>query len=96
MMTLTLSASERQQLEATCKTMADRRRQPYQIAHDVGVSTRTVQRWLNASAHSGLEGLTIQWASGRAPHIPAELIPESLTWITAGPAGCGLDRANWT
>ncbi|HXH14377.1 MAG TPA: winged helix-turn-helix domain-containing protein [Alphaproteobacteria bacterium] len=24
------------------------------------------------------------------------MAPEILTWVQAGPAGCGLDRANWT
>jgi hypothetical protein len=65
MITRTLSESERHHLEATGKTttdrrlrerwqailMADRRRLHYQIAQDVGVSPRTVQRWLNAYAH---------------------------------------------
>ena len=110
MITLTLSKPERHHLKRTFKTtadrrlrercqailMADRRRPHAQIAQDVGVSTRTVQRWLNAYAHGGVEGLTIQWASGRPPHIPETLAPEILGWIKAGPAGCGLDRANWT
>jgi transposase len=110
MITLTLSEPQRQQLESTFKTTADRRlrercqailmanrqRRHCQIAQDVGVSSRTVQRWLNAYVHRGIEGLTIQWASGRPPHIPETFAPEILTWIKAGPAGCGLDRANWT
>lgn len=110
MITLTLSELARQPLATTCKTtadrrlrarcqailMADRKRRPAQSAQDVGVSTRTIQRWLNASAHRGLEGLTMQGVSGRAPHIPAGLVPEIRTWIKQGPAGCGLDRANWT
>jgi transposase len=110
MITLALNESERHQLETTFKTtpdrrlrercqailMADRRRSHAQIAQDVGVSTRTLQRWLNAYAQGRLEGLTIQWASGRRPHISETLAPEILVWIKAGPAGCGLDRANWT
>jgi transposase len=110
MMTLTLSEFERRQLTTTCKTtadrrlrergqailMADRKRQHAQSAQDVGVSPRTLQRWLNAYTHRGLEGLTMQWAAGRVPHIPAALVPESLPLIKQGPAGCGLDRANWT
>ena len=110
MLTLTLSMPERQQLEATFKTTADRRlrercqailmvdrqRRHSQVGQDVGVSPRTIQRWLNASAQGGLEGLTIRWAPGRTPHIPETVAPEILTWIKAGPAGCNLDRANWT
>ena len=62
MITFTLSEPERRQLETTFKTtadrrlrercqailMADRKRLHAQIAQDVGVSTRTIQRWLNA------------------------------------------------
>jgi hypothetical protein len=109
MITLTLSAPERHPLATTVKTtadrrlrercqailMADRQRPHSQIAQDVGVSTRTIPRWLNASTPGRLEGLTIHWAAGRTPHMPATLAPESLTWSPAGPAGCGLDRANW-
>jgi hypothetical protein len=28
--------------------------------------------------------------------MPAPLAPEILPWVQHGPAGCGLDRANWT
>jgi hypothetical protein len=42
-----------------------------------------------------LRGRTMQWAAGRRPPIPAAFVPERLAWITAGPAGCGLDRAHW-
>jgi transposase len=110
MITLALSESERHQLETTFNTttdrrlrercqailMAARRRSHAQIAQDVGVSTRTLQRWLNAYAQGRLEGLTIRWAPGRSPHIAEDLAPELLAWVRQGPAGCGLDRANWT
>jgi transposase len=43
-----------------------------------------------------LGGLTIRWAAGATPRLPAALAPEILAWIKAGPAACGLDRANWT
>jgi transposase len=33
---------------------------------------------------------------GRPPGIAASRAPDILTWIKQGPAGCGLDRANWT
>jgi transposase len=76
--------------------MAARGRRHRLIAEDLGISVRTLQRWLNAYQGGGLAGLTSQWAAGRAPRIPAALAPESLTWVEHGPAGCGLDRANWT
>jgi transposase len=110
MMKLSLSEDERFQLEerfrytpnrrlrSRCQAilMAARGRRHRQIAEDLGISVRTLQRWLNAYETGGLEGLVIQWAAGRVPRIPATLAPVILAWVTQGPAGCGLDRANWT
>jgi transposase len=110
MITITLNDHARQQLETVFKTtgdrrlrdrcqallMADRGRRHQHIADDLRVSPRTLQRWLHAYRTGGLDGLTIHWAPGRAPRIPDELAPEILTWVQHGPAGCGLDRANWT
>jgi hypothetical protein len=76
--------------------MAARGRRHRQIAEDLGISVRTRPRWLHAYQTGGLEGLTIQWAAGRSPRIPAALVPTILAWVTPGPEGCGLDRANWT
>jgi transposase len=76
--------------------MAARGRPHRQIAEDLGISVRTLQRWLHAYETGGLEGLVIQWAAGRVPRLPATLAPAILAWVTQGPAGCGLDRANWT
>jgi transposase len=76
--------------------MAARGRRHRQIAEDLGISVRTLQRWLIAYQTGGLEGLTIQWAAGRSPRIPAALVPTILAWVKQGPGGCGLDRANWT
>ena len=110
MIKVTLSDFERCRLEHTFKTtpnarlrhrcqavlMAARGRRHPHIAADLGISPRTLQRWLQAYQTHGIGGLTIQWALGRTPHIPAALAPEILAWIKAGPVGCGLDRANWT
>ena len=110
MMTLCLHEEERAQLTETFQTTASRRfrdrgqailmaargRQHRQIAEDLGISVRTRQRWLNAYQARGLAGLTIQWARGRVPRMPASLAPEIFQWVQHGPAGCGLDRANWT
>ena len=76
--------------------MAARGRPHRQIAEDLGISVRTLQRWLHAYETGGLEGLVIQWAAGRVPRLPATLAPAILAWVTQGPEGCGLDRANWT
>ena len=110
MITITLSEHEREQLETTFTTTTDRRlrnrcqailmaargRRHAHIAADLHVTTRTLQRWLNAYRQQRLDGLRIQWAPGRAPLIAATRAPDILTWIKQGPAGCGLDRANWT
>jgi transposase len=110
MLKVSLNEDERWQLEESfrctpnrrlrnrCQAvlMAARGRQHRQIAEDVGISVRTLQRWLHAYQAGGLEGLTIQWAAGRSPCIPVALVPTILAWVKQGPGGCGLDRANWT
>lgn len=110
MMKVTLSDQEHQQLVEVMKTtpdarlgmrcqailMAARGRPHGHIAEDLAVSVRTLQRWLNRYHQQGLGGLEIRWALGRAAKIPASLAPEILDWVRQGPAGCGLDRANWT
>jgi transposase len=75
--------------------MAARGRRHRQIAEDLGISVRTLQRWLNTYQAQDLTGLTIQWISGRAPYIPDVLASEILAWGTQGQGGCRLDRANW-
>jgi transposase len=76
--------------------MAHRGRRPADIALDLGVSTRTVPRWLNAYLERGTDGLTPRKAKGAVPKVPAELADEVRRWVVEGPASCGLDRANWT
>jgi len=76
--------------------MAHRGRPHGQIAADLGLSRRTVPRWLNAYLDRGLGGLTPKKAKGAAAKVPAELADELKRWVTEGPAQQGLDRANWT
>jgi transposase len=76
--------------------MAHRGRPREQIAADVGVTTRTVQRWLNAYCEHGARGLLPRKAPGAPPRIPEALAGEVRRWVIKGPAACGLDRANWT
>jgi transposase len=92
-------------LQATERKLHDRlqiirlahRGRPHQdIAADLGISTRAVQRWLNAYLERGLDGLRPRKAKGQSPAIPAEMAGEIRRWVIQGPAQQGLDRANWT
>jgi transposase len=110
MIRIRLSEAEAQQLEqafhsATDVKLRDRlnavrlvyrggKRQD--IADQLGMSTRSVQRWLNAFLERGLDGLAPRQAPGATPKIPAALTEEVRRWVIQGPAPQGLDRANWT
>ena len=92
-------------LQATDRKLRDRlqivrlahRGRPHQdIAADLGITPRTVQRWLNAYLDGGLEALVPRKARGHDPAIPAHLADEIRRWVIEGPAAQGLDRANWT
>jgi transposase len=76
--------------------LASRDRPHQQIASDLAVTTRTVQRWLNAYLDRGLDGLRPRKAKGQPGKIPAALADEVRRWVIEGPAKQGLDRANWT
>jgi transposase len=66
------------------------------IADQLGMSSRSVQRWLNAYLERGTEGLAPRKAPGAKPHIPVALADDVRRWVIEGPAKQGLDRANWT
>jgi transposase len=76
--------------------LASRGRPHKEIARDLAISTRTVQRWLNAYLDGGLDGLRPRKAPGAAGKIPAGLADLVKRWVIEGPAKQGLDRANWT
>jgi transposase len=76
--------------------MAHRGRPRQDIAADLGVNRRTVTRWVNAYCDAGLDGLRPKTAKGIPGKIPASLADEVRGWVIGGPAGQGLDRANWT
>ena len=76
--------------------LAHRGRPHRDIAADLGITPRTVQRWLNAYLDRGLVGLRPRKAKGRVPKVPAEMADEVRRWVIQGPAKQGLDRANWT
>jgi transposase len=76
--------------------LAHRGRKHKDIAADLGITPRTVQRWLNAYLGGGLDGLRPRKAKGNAPAIPGHKAEEIRRWVITGPAEQGLDRANWT
>jgi transposase len=76
--------------------LACRDRPHKDIAADLAISTRSVQRWLNAYLDRGLDGLRPRKAKGATGKIPASLADEIKRWVIEGPAKQGLDRANWT
>jgi transposase len=76
--------------------LASRGRPHGQIAQDLAITPRTVQRWLNACLDRGLAGLGRRKAKGRPPAIPDTLAEEVRRWVIDGPAKQGLDRAGWT
>jgi transposase len=76
--------------------LASRDRPHKEIAQDLTITPRTVQRWLNAYLERGLDGLRPRKAKGATGKIPAELADEVKRWVIEGPAEQGLDRANWT
>lgn len=76
--------------------MAHRGRSHQDIATDLGVSPRTVQRWLNAYIQGGLDALKPRKAKGHFPVIPTRLGSVIRRWVIQGPVKQGIDRANWT
>ena len=76
--------------------LAQRGRPHQDIAADLAITPRTVQRWLNAYLDKGLAGLGRRKAPGRRPAIPAALADDLRRWVIDGPAQQGLDRAGWT
>ena len=76
--------------------LASRDRPHKDIAQDLAITTRTVQRWLNSYLDGGLDALRPRKAPGKPGNIPAELADEVKRWVIEGPAAQGLDRANWT
>jgi len=76
--------------------LASRDRPHNEIAEDLAITTRSVQRWLNAYLERGLGGIRPRKAKGNPGKIPAESADEIKRWVIEGPAKQGLDRANWT
>ena len=76
--------------------LAHRGRKHQDMAADLCISRRSVQRWLNAYLEGGPDGLRPRKPRGATGKIPAQLADEVKRWVIEGPAKQGLDRANWT
>jgi transposase len=110
MIRIVLPPAEQQRLQQTFRStddrtlrdrlqivlMAQRGRAHQDIADDLGIVPRTVQRWLNAYLERGLNGLRPRQAPGATPKLTPDLAPLLQRWVIDGPAQQGLDRANWT
>ncbi len=110
MIRIRLPEAEAEKLEAVFRSTEDRKlrdrlqivllahkgRKHQDIAADLCLNRRSVQRWLNAYCERGLVGLTPRKARGQEPGIPTALADEIKRWVIQGPAEQGLDRANWT
>jgi hypothetical protein len=72
--------------------LAHRGRPHQDIASDLGISTRTVPRWLNADLDRSLDGLRARKATGQSPALPADKAGVIHRWAIEGPANQGLDR----
>jgi transposase len=110
MIRIRLPEAEARELEAEFRSTQDRKlrdrlqivllahqgRKHQDIATDLRLHRRSVQRWLNAYCERGLAGLAPRKARGKDPGIPASLADEIKRWVIEGPARQGLDRANWT
>src|SRR5437016_1529857 len=110
MIRISLPVPEQDHLQRLFRTTSDRklrdrvqvlllaqRGRPHQaIAEDLGITPRSVQRWLNAYLERGVDGLQPRHAPGAKPKLTADLAPVLQQWVIDGPVEQGLDRANWT
>ena len=110
MIHIRLLEEEAQSLEAQFRSTEDRKlrdrlqiillahkgRKHQDIAADLCIHRRSVQRWLNAYCEGGLTSLLPRKAKGKEPGIPASMADTIKGWVIEGPAKQGLDRANWT
>jgi transposase len=94
----TFKSTEDRRFRDRCQAllMLARGRSRQQVAEDLGVSARTLQRWLRAWREGGIDALPIEWGPGRTPLIPEEYATDILRWLQDGPRSVGLDRDTWT
>src|ERR1700709_306124 len=103
MIRIRLPEAEAQELEARFRSTEDRKlrdrlqiillahkgRKHQDIAADLCINRRSVQRWLNAYCERGLVGLRPRKPKGGPPGIPASMTDEIRRWVIGGPAEQG-------
>jgi hypothetical protein len=103
MIRLHLPPAERQRLPQTFRStddhtlrdrlqivlMAQRGRPHQDIAADLSVTPRTVQRWLNAYLERGLGGLRPRQAKGASPKLTADLARSCGSGSSTAPSSKG-------
>lgn len=82
--------------------MAAEARPRWQIAQDLCLTPRTLQRWLNLWKKRNRAGVAIEARlqprkpPGQRPRLKPSLARRIRQWVIKGPAACGLTFANWT
>src|SRR5678815_3585107 len=69
---------------------------PAEIAPALGVSVRSVQRWIAAFAADGAAALVAKPRPGRPPKLTARQAQRVLGWIDRSPTEFGFATERWT
>lgn len=86
------SDDPRLRLRSQAVLLASRSHPTEQIAQDLGVSVRTVRRWLCAFVQRGLAQMVPPWGPGRPAKIPESEADRIKQWVVDGPwpaVACG-------
>lgn len=67
-----------------------------EIAEFLGVSTRSVRRWIAAYRRGGFDNLTAQPRPGRPPKLNVKQTETVLSWFQRSPTAFGFRTELWT
>ena len=67
-----------------------------EVAAFLGVSVKSVQKWVSAARKRGTNGLRAKPHRGRRPRLSAEREREVLKWLDQAPADIGVTAARWS